>query len=197
MKKSSAKKASLPHTNLSSTNAIAKIRELATSARTCFFGTHPDKAGLDVRPMAIQDVDREGNLWFLSARSSLKNRHIARNPRVQLLFANVGDSEYLDVRGTATISDDRQLVKAHWTPIAKTWFHEGIDDPEVTVVKVKVDDGYYWDTAHGKALTMIQIAVGAVTGKTYDDGVQGTVRPTRRQPPRRVKKQRGRVNGSR
>lgn len=166
-----------PIENLSHQPAVEKIRELAKSARVCMFGTLPGQFPLAVRPMAVREVDEHGNLWFLSARSSDKNAHIEQNPRVQLIFANASDSEYLSVEGFATISDDRALREKYWTPIAKTWIHEGVDDPELTVIRVSVKDGYYWDTEHGKAIALMKIAVGAMTGKTLDDSVEGKVRP--------------------
>ncbi|HEX2853773.1 MAG TPA: pyridoxamine 5'-phosphate oxidase family protein [Opitutaceae bacterium] len=166
-----------PVENLSHAPAIEKIRELSKSARVCLFVTLPGQFPLSTRPMAVQDVDAAGNLWFLSARSSVKNKHINRDPRVQLFFGNPGDSQYLTVHGFATVSDNRALREKYWTPIAKTWIHEGVDDPELTVIRVTVKDGYYWDTEHGKAIALVKIAVGAMTGKTMDDSVEGKVRP--------------------
>jgi general stress protein 26 len=163
--------------NLSHAPAIAKIRELAKSARVCMFGTVTDQFPLTVRPMAVREVDEAGNLWFLSQRSSEKNVDLARDSRVQLIFANAGDSEFLSLVGTATVSDDRALRQKYWTPLAKTWIHGGVDDPELTVICVRVSDGYYWDTEHGKAVALAKIALGAMTGKTLDDGVEGKVRP--------------------
>lgn len=166
-----------PIENLAHGPAVKKIRELAKSARVCMFGSAVDTFPLSVRPMAVQEVDDEGNVWFLSARSSEKNVQIAADPRVQLIFANTGDSEFLTLHGTATASDSRALREKYWTPIAKTWFHDGVDDPELTVVKVAVTGGYYWETEHGKTVSLMKMAVGALTGKTLDDGVEGKVRP--------------------
>jgi general stress protein 26 len=163
--------------NLAGTAAAQKIREIAKAARICLFGTSPGNHPLDVVPMAVQDVDDAGNLYFLSGRSSEKNRHIAEDARVQLLFANVGDSDYLSLHGLATITDSRAEREKYWTPIAKTWFHGGVDDPEVTVIKVEPAQGYYWDTAHGKAVAMVKTAFGALSGKTTDDSVEGKLHP--------------------
>ncbi len=165
-----------PHHSLAGPLAVKKIRAIAEGARICFFGTTSRAFPLTVRPMAVQSVDASGNLWFLSARSSHTNREIARAPKVQLLFANPGSADYLALQGTATISDDRALRKKHWTVIAKTWFNLGVDDPELTVIKVAVSDGYYWDTKHGKIIAGLKIAVGALTGHTFDDSVEGKVR---------------------
>lgn len=162
--------------SLSGTQAVEEIREVAKAAGICLFGTLPDHVPLNVRPMAVQTVDPSGNLWFLSSRSSHTNRHIKEDGRVQLLFANPAKSEYMTLQGTATISDDRALKEEHWTPIAKTWFNEGIDDTDLTVIRVEPSDGYYWDTKHGKMVSFLKIAAGAVSGKTLDDSVEGDIR---------------------
>ncbi len=162
--------------SLSGTKAVEQIRAVAKAAHICFFGTLLDRAPLTVRPMAIQTVDDAGNLWFLSSRQSHTNRHIAEDPRVQILIGNPGDSQYLTLQGTATISDAPALRKEHWTPLAKTWFNGGVDDPDLTVIQVMPGDGYYWDTKHGKTYSFMKMAVGAVTGKTIDDSIEGKVR---------------------
>jgi general stress protein 26 len=168
-----------PRDNLTGGGAIKKMQAIAETARVCLFGTHSGKT-LAVRPMAVQGVDSKGNVWFLSGRTSAKNRQIARNPRVQLLFINADNAQYLNLHGVASIHDDSRTRRAHWTPLAKTWFHEGVDDPETTVIKVRIESGYYWDTEHGKTFAMLQMAVGAVTGRTFDDSVEGVVKPARR-----------------
>lgn len=156
--------------------AIEKIRDLALSARVCLFGTPGDDFPLDVRPMGVQKVDDAGDFWFLSRRDSEKNRHIEADPRVQLLFANPTKSEYLNVNGTAVIHHDRVLKELHWSPLAKAWF-DGVDDPQLTVIQVRVIDGHYWDTEHGKAIALLTIALKAATGRTLTEGVQGELHP--------------------
>ena len=162
--------------SLSGSKAVEKIREVAKSAHICLFGTAVSQVPLTARPMAVQTVDASGNLWFLSSRDSRTNRHIAADPRVQLFFANPGSSEYLTLDGTASVSDDRSLREEHWTPIAKTWFNGGVDDPDLTVIKVEAGDGYYWDTKHGKTVSFLKIAAGMITGKTLDDSIEGKLR---------------------
>ncbi len=95
---------------------------------------------------------------------------------MQLLYANDGSSEYLSLFGTAEILKDQAKVEELWTPWAKTWFNEGKDDPTITLLKVKPQEGHYWDTKNNKMVQMAKIAVGAVTGKHLDDGVEGTMK---------------------
>ena len=83
--------------NLSGSEAIQKLKKLAESARTCMFTTYTQARPMPSRPMALQEVDESGMLWFFSAASSNKNKEIAGDPYVQLFFENNGDSEYLSV----------------------------------------------------------------------------------------------------
>lgn len=163
--------------NLHRTAAVDKIRAIATSAGVGFLGTCGDDASVRFDPMALQDVDALGVVWFLSARSSEKNRRISRNPRVHLLISNPAKSEYLSLTGTASISDSLALREQCWSPFAKTWFPRGVHDPELTVIAVRIEDGHYWDAPHGKAVSWLLMAVGAVTGRTADVGVEGDVVP--------------------
>ena len=159
--------------NLDHTASIEKIRELAEDVNICLFTTNLTQLPLSTRPMSTQKVENDGSIWFLSEKDSEKNRDIQSDNRVQLFYANRGSSEFLSVYGTASILQDREKAKELWTPLAKTWFQEGPDDPKLTLIKVVPQDGYYWDTKDGKIVTMMKIAAGAVTGREMDGGVQG------------------------
>jgi general stress protein 26 len=158
--------------------AVAKIREIVKSSPVCLFGTLPGHYPLTVRPMGVRDVDEVGNIWFLSGRSSLKNQHISREPRVQLFFTHIASSEYLSIEGFASVSDLRVLKEKYWTPLAKAWVPGGVEDPDLTVIKVTVTGGHYWDTEYGKAISLLKTAAAAVSGgKLSDGGVDGKLKP--------------------
>lgn len=163
--------------DLSGTEAGKKIKELAGKSNTCFFVTNIRTGQpLTTRPMSVQKMDEDGNLWFLSANDSNKNMQIENDSHVHLLFQGSKHSDFLSLDGTATISTDKKLIKELWEPLLKTWFTEGIDDPRITVIKVDVKEGYYWDNKHGNAIAFMKMAAGALMGKTLDDSIEGTIR---------------------
>lgn len=166
------------YSNLLGTEAIERIDEMVKKAETCFFCTETlDGASSGVRPMAVREVDRNGNLWFLSADDSRKNRELAANPGVRLFFQGSAHSDFLYLEGRASITRDRARIEALWSPIVKTWFTEGMDDPRITVIEFTPSDGYYWDTEHARAIAGGKMLVGAALGKTLDDSIQGRLRP--------------------
>jgi general stress protein 26 len=156
--------------------AIQKIKDLG-EGKTCFFSTDL-KAGraAATRPMSVQQIDEDGNLWFLSASDSYKNAEIANDKHVQLLFQGSAHSDFMTLYGTATISKDKSKIKELWEPIVKTWFTDGVDDPRITAIKFIPTEGYYWDTKHGKAVAFLKMLAGAISGKTLDDSMQGELK---------------------
>lgn len=164
--------------NLDQQKAIEKIKEIVKSAQSCFFCTElKSNQPFATRPMSVQKVDDEGNLWFLSAVDSHKNEEIKNNDAVQLLFQGDPHTDFLSLFGHATISRDRDKIDELWEPIVKTWFTGGKDDPRITVIKVAPSDGYYWDSKHGKYVAFAKMAVGALIGKTLDDSIEGKLNP--------------------
>ena len=159
--------------DLSGKEAIKKMQELVKAADICLFTTNLTQLPLSTRPMSTQEVDDDGTLWFFSQKSSNKESDIHNDNRVQLFYYNKGNSEYLSIFGEAKLLRDKKQIDRLWSPILKTWFTEGKDDPELELISVRPLEAYYWDTKHNKMVAGFKILAGAVTGKTMDDGVEG------------------------
>lgn len=162
--------------NLNNTEAIQKIKEIAGKVKIAIFCTDLTKIPIHSRPMSVQDIDDEGNLWFISSSDSNKHFEIKQDNQVQLFFSNINSSQYLSVYGYAYIFRDQKKIEELWSPIAKAWFEEGKKNPKVTVIKVAPADAYYWDTKYGKAITLLKMASAAVFGTTDDIGIEGKLK---------------------
>lgn len=165
------------HEDLSGAKAVDKMSELIKEAQTCFFCTSERDGKVDARPMNVLEVDKQGNLWFLSASDSHKNHELQDNPNVRLFFQGSPHSEFLHLEGVATVSRDKAKIKELWKFVLKTWFTEGEDDPRITVIKVAPSHGYYWDNKHGNAVAGVKMLIGATIGVTLDDSIEGNLNP--------------------
>ena len=163
--------------NLVSLPAIEKIKELVKKANTCFFCTAVTVGETHgTRPMGVQQVDDDGNLWFLSASDSHKNHELSIDPAVRLYFQGSSHSDFLYLNGTATVSYDKAKIEELWKFVIKTWFTEGQDDPRIRVIKFIPSEGYYWDTKHGIAVAGVKMLIGATIGVTLDDSLEGSLK---------------------
>jgi general stress protein 26 len=160
--------------DLRGTRAVERIQEVVKQTASCFFCTAVSHGGSGgARPMTVQKVDGDGNLWFLSAADSHTVLELAENPAVRLFFQASEHSGFLTLTGRARVSQDKRRIRDLWEPVLKTWFTEGEDDPRITVIKVEPAGGYYWDNKHGDTVAGIKMLIGAVVGKTLDDSIEG------------------------
>ncbi|WP_449437147.1 pyridoxamine 5'-phosphate oxidase family protein [Pedobacter steynii] len=160
--------------NLNNKDAVEKIRVLIAESDTCFFCTLPETGpSMGIRPMSIQEVEENGDLWLVSANDSHTNQEINIAPKVKLYFKGSKHSDFLYLTGTATIHDDKVKIKELWKPLMKTWFTEGENDPRISLIKVSPSNGYYWDTKNGNLVAGFKMLIGAAIGKTLDDSIEG------------------------
>ncbi|MGJ8643018.1 MAG: pyridoxamine 5'-phosphate oxidase family protein [Luteolibacter sp.] len=159
--------------NLIGGEAITKLQEIVKGSPTCMFATKLEQAPFHVVPMHVQEADYEGNLWFVSSKDSTHNAQIKDDPRVQLIFANSPDMEFMTVFGTASVSTDRDQINRLWDAMVGSWFEGGKDDPNVSLIRVQPTIAHYWDTDDGKLVTITKMLTRAVTGSDIDPGVEG------------------------
>ena len=163
--------------DLMGSEAVEKIRDLIDKSGSCFFVTSTSlNNSHKSRPMSVQKTDDAGNIWFLSAKDSMKNMEIAADTDVTLYFQGSSYSDFLELNGHAVITDDRAKIEELWDPTVKAWFTEGKDDPRISVIQFIPDSGYYWDNKHGNAVAGIKVLISAISGKTMDDSIEGTLK---------------------
>lgn len=134
--------------------------------------TH-DGDRLRSRPMAAH-VDRDAHaVLFLTDARRHKDDEIARNPNVNLAFADAGGQKYVSVSGTAVISNDRARIRQLFSTPAKAWW-DSAEDPNIRVLTVTPDDAEFWDTP-GSLVSYVKMATAAVTGSRPDIGTHHKV----------------------
>ena len=154
-----------------------KVKEMIAEARICMLTTMTADGKHVSRPMALQDVEFDGDLWFFAYSDSDLVGQIAGNPQVNVAFSDSKQHNWVSVSGAAEQVHDPAKAKELWNPMLKAWFPDGLDTPTLTLVKVHTETAEYWAAAHSsKVVTLLGYAKAAVTGKTPDAGENETVR---------------------
>ena len=164
--------------HLAGDDAIAKVRKLLPNFRAAFFATglsrrtHPHE-----RPLALQGEPSVfgGTLWFFADHRSPKIHELSADPTVSLFFQNDGDSCYMQLDGSAAVVQDRPKMRELYTPTLKTWFPEGLDDPNLTLIRFDAVAGSYWESPGGVLQAMTAYAESVVTGSPGKSGRSGTL----------------------
>ena len=156
--------------NYLETEARRKAADIIKDAETCFFITQFSGTS---RPMATTRFDEEGVIWFFTDINSRKVKDIKSDTEVRLLYAHPGKSKFLDLQGEAELITDRSIIKELWNPVIKAWFPEGVDDPDLCLIRILPFSAYYWDAESAKMIQMVKIAASIVTGKSLAEGKEG------------------------
>ena len=152
---------------------IQAIRKIVSGARIALLTTVTATGELHSRPLATQEVEFDGDLWFFTEDPSSKVDDIHSDQQVNAAFQS--GSDYLSVAGTAEIVHDRQKIDELWNRYAEAWFENGKDDPQVALIKVHATTAEIWSSDQPRAVQLLKVAKGVVTGSRPDLGESRTV----------------------
>jgi general stress protein 26 len=152
---------------------IRRVPELLGDERIAMLTTRAPDGTLTSRPMALQEVEFDGDLWFFAERGSRKLGHIAADPRVNVTCGS--GSRWVSLAGTATVVDDGARKRELWNAGAEAWLPQGPDDPSVVLVRVEAEGAEYWDSPGGRIATLVSLAKARATGRRYSGGENATV----------------------
>ena len=142
---------------------FAEMMEKAETIKFCMLTTQGGLNQLRSRPFTTQQALSNGTVWFLAAQESDAVMEINASPAVALIYADTSAGRYLSMLGDAHISNDRDLIGRLWSPMNSAFFSEGVDDPSIRVIEVKVFEAELWEphgTRVGQLFSMAKAALG-------------------------------------
>jgi general stress protein 26 len=155
-----------------------KLSELIKDIKFAMFTTHKAHGHLHSRPMTTQNkrID-DDSLWFFMSRAGDPVSEFRGDDQVNVSYANPSSDTYVSVTGVAHVVEDMAKKKALWNKGAQAWFKGGVDDPDLALVRVRIEHADYWDVKENKVVQLYKMAEAAVTGKPPKLGEHGHVRP--------------------
>jgi len=133
--------------------ARSKVTELIRAGRICMFTTMTPDGRHVSRPMALQEVEFDGDLWFFAYQDSPKVAEIAAHPQVNVAFTTKSNA-WVSVSGPAEVVPGRGRAEQLWNPLLKAWFPDGLDTPGLRLIRVRAESAEYWDAPHGRVVEL-------------------------------------------
>jgi general stress protein 26 len=156
---------------------LDELYGLIDGIEIAMFTTRRADGHLVSRPMATQTQAEGTDLWFVTDIESHKLDELETDPHVNLAYYKDRTREWVSVTGTASISQDRRVIRELYRPDWKAWFGDegggrdgGPDDPRLALILVDVHSASYLKVDKPRPVVLFEVVKGMVTGSPPDVG---------------------------
>jgi general stress protein 26 len=155
--------------------ARIKVRDLIEKIRLVMLVTTDADGLMQARPMSVLTVE-EDTVWFFADAQSAKVFEIGQDRDVLLTAANPASQDFVSARGVARVVEDMAKKQQLWTEIARLWFPDGVESPNLVLVGVDLVGAEYWDSPASVARLAYGYVRALVAKKTPELGENAKVR---------------------
>ncbi|KAF9464943.1 hypothetical protein BDZ94DRAFT_1281606 [Collybia nuda] len=164
---------------------INGLQEIIKGAKVGMLTTRSTDGSFHSRAMtpASPYSNTQLTLVFLANNASHKFEEIEHDTNVNVSFFNGNTTAWASFSGNAKITQDKQIIKKHWSSYISAYFgdlkdgtHKGdVNDPRISVIEVIPEEIRYWMPTKGPAGTAIDAGIGAMTGRISVPGELRTI----------------------
>jgi general stress protein 26 len=147
--------------------SLERLGELINDVKIAMLTTLEEDGSLRSRPMATVNRKFDGDIYFFTHASAPKVKEVEHDQRVNVSYQSREDEKYISVSGRARLERDRDKMKEFWNPIYKAYFPKGLDDPDIGLLRIKVEKAEYWDSPSGAVVQLFGFVKALATGKPY------------------------------
>ena len=158
---------------------VSKLLDKIKDVKYATLTTLDAQRRLHGRPMYTCEPGNDEALWFFSEKDAQKISEISANSQVGLGYSDPNAAIYVTIAGTATVTDDRQKIKDLWREDFRGFFPDGPDDPNLTLIRVEIENGEYWDSPSNIFVRAAAYVKAVTTGEKHQptEDEQAKVRP--------------------
>jgi general stress protein 26 len=159
---------------ISREDGTKRLLEVMKDVQFCMMTTVGEGGEMHSRPMTLQQAEFDGTVWLFTSKSGRIADEIAGDERVNLTFTSKDMKSFVTMSGTARLTRDEGKMKELWKPLHKAWFPDGLEDPDLVLVRVDVARAEYWDS-NGTMTTILEMVRAIATGDRAKPGEHQTV----------------------
>lgn len=146
---------------------IQKLRDMVKAIDIAMLTTVNEDGSLHSRPMSCNgEIEPSGDIWFFTYASSHKVTEVEQQQQVNVSFADPHKQRYVSMSGSAQLVRDHQKLAELWQPQLKAWFPKELNEPDIALLKVKVDKAEYWDAPSSFVAHTISLLKAVTTGES-------------------------------
>ncbi|QCR38336.1 pyridoxamine 5'-phosphate oxidase family protein [Nissabacter sp. SGAir0207] len=133
-----------------SQKTLSELSKLIKDIDYAMMCTYSEGGAIASRPMSNnRNVEYNGDAYFFTTEDNQTVADIDRNTATTLNYVTAKSSDkpslFIAIEGTSELIRDKETLKEYWTPDVEKWFPEGIDTPDLLLIKVSAQRLTYWD----------------------------------------------------
>lgn len=145
--------------------AMAQLWERIRGIRVAMLATVQPDGSLRSRPMATQECEPDGALWFAADADSAKVGALRADPHVELSYTDADADLYVTASGRARIVRDPDKAAEIWNSHLAAWWPRGPNDPQLRLIEVTLEAAEYWHAREPRVIQIARMAQAAAHGE--------------------------------
>src|SRR5690606_36607715 len=162
-----------PMSDLDRREAEQRLWDAIDDTRIGMLGLH--EPGQHMQPMTAFCEPETNSIWFFTRRTTDLARDAAGGREAMFCLISKDRKLYACVGGRLQPSHDPERIERHWNPVVASWFSDGKDDPELTLLRLDADDAQIWLNEAGPIRFAWEVARGNLTDHQPDMGERAHV----------------------
>lgn len=103
-----------------------------------------ERSGQHLQPMThFADADT-AVLWFLTGLGTDLVRAVGQGARAQFCVVGTNQDVYACMSGAIGQAENPEKLADIWSPLASAWFPEGVGDPNVSLLRLTLQEAAIW-----------------------------------------------------
>ncbi|CAF0896565.1 unnamed protein product [Adineta ricciae] len=145
---------------------LEKLFKIIHNVKYAMLTTVNEDGTLHSRPMVNKQADSfHGELWFFTQRSAHKVTEVKKgSEEVNISYADPENQSYVSISGRADLVDDNTKKRDLWSESLKAWFPKGLDDPDLTLLRITIGEAEYWDSSSTVMQKLYGLAKATILG---------------------------------
>lgn len=148
-------------------NTRQKVHDILEHFDTVMLVTTAPDGQSHARPMQVAELEPDGDVWLISSAAASQAEEVAHDASV-LLVCQEKSTQFLALRGRARLVDDRQRLRRIWKETFQTWFPDGPETPDLTLIAIEPVSAEYWDNTGVNRLKQLWESAKVLAGEPPD-----------------------------
>lgn len=130
-----------------------------------------EESGQHMQPMAPYVEKETNSIWFFTKTSTDLIAAVRAGSRAHFCVVGKDHDYHACLAGTISERHSREHVDKFWSAVVAAWYEGGKEDPELTMLQLKLDDASIWASPKSALRFGWEVAKANLTGREPDLGI--------------------------